>query len=95
LLERDVLADGAVEEEVVLHHHADVRAVVAKLHVRDVLAVDEDAAALGMVERHDQADERALPEPLEPTSAVVEPASAENDTCLSTGTSGTYSNETS
>ena len=36
-----------------------------------------------------------LPEPLEPTSAVVDPAGARNDTCFSTGTPGLYSNVTS
>ena len=32
-----------------------------------------------------------LPDPLDPTSAVVEPAGAWNDTCFSTGTPGLYS----
>ena len=36
-----------------------------------------------------------LPDPLDPTSAVVDPAGARNDTCLSTGTPGLYSNVTS
>ena len=35
-----------------------------------------------------------LPEPLEPTSAVVVPAGASNETSLSTGTPGLYSNQT-
>ena len=29
-----------------------------------------------------------LPDPLDPTSAVVEPAGARNETCFSTGTPG-------
>ena len=36
-----------------------------------------------------------LPDPLDPTSAVVDPAGARNDTCFSTGTPGLYSNVTS
>ena len=36
-----------------------------------------------------------LPEPLEPTSAVVDPAGAAKETSLSTGTPASYSNETS
>ena len=36
-----------------------------------------------------------LPEPLEPTSAVVVPAGARNETCFSTGTPGLYSKLTS
>ena len=36
-----------------------------------------------------------LPEPLDPTSAVVDPAGARKLTCLSTGTPGSYSNDTS
>ena len=35
-----------------------------------------------------------LPEPLEPTSAVVVPAGASNDTPFNTGTPGSYSNHT-
>ena len=36
-----------------------------------------------------------LPDPLDPTSAVVDPAAALNDTCLRTGAPGLYSNVTS
>jgi hypothetical protein len=36
-----------------------------------------------------------LPDPLEPTSAVVDPAGARNDTPFSTGTPAAYSNHTS
>ena len=60
LAERDVLADRAVEQKVVLHHDANVRAVVAQAQGRDVLTVDQHAAALRMVERHHEADQRAL-----------------------------------
>src|SRR5690606_24157807 len=40
--EPDVLGDGAVEEEVVLEHDAEDRAVVAEAQVVEVTAVDED-----------------------------------------------------
>jgi hypothetical protein len=56
----DVLRDRAVEQEVVLQHDAQVRAEVAQLDRRQIMAVDEDAAGLRPVERHRQADERAL-----------------------------------
>ena len=36
-----------------------------------------------------------LPDPDDPTSAVVVPAGARKDTCFSTGTPGLYSNQTS
>ena len=57
----DVVADRAVEEEVVLQHDAELRAVVAQPHRREIAAVDPDPPAERPVERHDQADERALP----------------------------------
>ncbi len=37
----------------------------------EVAAVDEDPPAVGAAECHHQRDQRALPEPLVPTSAVV------------------------
>ena len=40
----DVVADGAVEQEVVLQHDAELRAVVAQPDRREVAAVDEDRA---------------------------------------------------
>src|SRR5690606_9888630 len=64
--ERDVLADGAVEEEVVLEDDAELGAVVLEPHGGEVLAVDEDAARERAVEGHDEVDERALPRPAGP-----------------------------
>ena len=49
-----------VEQKVVLHDDADVRSIVAQPDVRDVMSVDQHASALWVVERHHQADERAL-----------------------------------
>src|SRR5690606_24756675 len=64
--ERDVLADGAVEEEVVLEDDAELGAVVLEPDGGEVLAVDEDAARERAVEGHDEVDERALPRPTGP-----------------------------
>src|SRR5688572_23833860 len=63
LRERDVLLDGAVEQEVVLHDDAKVCSVVAEAQRRDVAAVDENSPGRRPVERRDQSDERALPRP--------------------------------
>ena len=63
-------------------------AVVAEPEVSEVAAVDEDRPALRPVERHDEADQRALAGAARPTSAVVVPAGAVNDTFFSTGTPG-------
>ena len=40
----DVVADGAVEEEVVLQHDAELRSVVAQPDRRQVPAVDPNAS---------------------------------------------------
>ena len=57
---RDVLADGAVEEERLLQHDAELRAVGVEAHGREVHAVHQDAARRRRVERGDQADDRGL-----------------------------------
>ena len=44
LRERDVLLDRAVEQEIVLHHDAEIRAIVAESKRRDVSAIHEHAA---------------------------------------------------
>ncbi len=56
----DVVAHRAVQQRGVLRHHADLRAQAVLRHVRDVLAVDQDAAALEVVEAQQQVDERRL-----------------------------------
>ena len=48
--ERDVVADRAVEQHVLLQHHADLPAQPGDVDQREVDAVDQDAAALGHVE---------------------------------------------
>ena len=58
---RDVLGDRAVEQEVVLQHDAQVPAVVAEPQRQQIAAVHAAARpCCRPVERHHQADERAL-----------------------------------
>ena len=56
----DVLGDGAVEQRRVLRHHGDGAAQAALGDLGDVLAVDQDPAALQVVEPLDQLDEGRL-----------------------------------
>ena len=56
----DVGGDRAVQQRRVLRHHADRRAQALLRHVRDVLAVDRDAARLGVVQPQQQVHERRL-----------------------------------
>ena len=58
--EGDVLGDAAVEQEVVLQHHAQVLAEVAQLEVHQVEAVDDDAPGQRTVEGHRQRNQGAL-----------------------------------
>ncbi len=55
--EGDVFFDGAVEQERVLQHHAQLRAVAVQAHCREVHAIDEDSSFGGDVESRDQADD--------------------------------------
>ena len=66
LREADVVGDGAVEQEVVLQHDAELATVVAQLEPRQVAAVHANHAGLRAVERHHQADQRALAGPARP-----------------------------
>src|SRR5687768_972811 len=59
----DVFGNGAVEEEVLLQHRGQLFAIVAQGNVIQVLAIDHDAALQRTVERHYQADQRALARP--------------------------------
>ena len=49
-----------MQQRGVLRHHADLRAQAVLRHVRDILPVDQHAAAVEVVEAHQQADERRL-----------------------------------
>ena len=54
LAEGDVFANGAAEQKHVLPDIGDVLAQRMARHLGNVLAVDDDAAALGIVEAQDQ-----------------------------------------
>ena len=56
----DVVAHRAVQQRGVLRHHADLRPQAVLRDVGDVLAVDQDAARLQVVEAQQQVDERRL-----------------------------------
>ena len=56
----DVIADAAVEQEVLLQHDADLAAQPRRVDRGKVHSVDEDAAALGHVEALNEACQRAL-----------------------------------
>ena len=56
----DVLADRAVQQRGVLRHHRDLRAQAFLRDRGDVLAVDQDAAALDVEEAQQQVDRGRL-----------------------------------
>jgi len=62
----DVVGDRPVEQEVLLQHDPELRAVVRQAQVREVVAVDPDHPAGRSIERHHEADERALARPARP-----------------------------
>ena len=59
--ERDVVPDGEREVCVVLEEHGDGLAEVVHAQGADVVAVEEDLAVVGVVEAHDELEDRALP----------------------------------
>ena len=93
----DVVGDGAVEQEVVLEHDAELRcgsrAGGPSARSRPSTKIRPLSGRLNAMTRLISV---LLPDPLDPTSAVVVPAGArEADTCFSTGTPGLYSKLTS
>ena len=56
----NVLGNRAIEEEVVLEHDAELGAIIAQANGGEILPIDQHAAGRRTIERHDQADERAL-----------------------------------
>lgn len=60
LTERNVFADGAFFEPGVLQHHAVGEAERAARYARNVLALDADYAAAGVVKTHEKVNERSL-----------------------------------
>ena len=58
--ERDVLGDRAVEQEVVLQHHAELRAIVGEPNRVEIAPVYHHAPALRSVECQHQTDQGTL-----------------------------------
>ena len=56
----DVVADRAVQERGVLRHHGDLPPQRILRHAGDVLAVDQDAPALEVVQAQQQRGDRGL-----------------------------------
>ena len=77
----DVLLDRAVEQEGVLVHHRDQRADLGERQGAQIVAAQQDAAAVGIVEAQQQAHDRRLaaarrpdqPQPLARLGAEGEP----------------------
>ena len=87
--EGDVLADRAVEQERLLQHHAELRAVGVEAHGREVDAVDEHATpGLGAWNAATRPMIVDLPEPDGPTSAVTVPGSARKRHAVQHGLAG-------
>ncbi len=55
--EGDVFLNGAVEQESILQDHSQLRAIGAEAHGGEIDSVDGDDAAVGIMERGDQADD--------------------------------------
>ena len=62
----DIRGDRPVEQEVLLQHDPQLPPVVSELQRRQIPPVHQDPAFLRPVERHHQADQRALPGPARP-----------------------------
>ena len=92
--EADVFADGAVEQEGVLQHHAELRAEGIQAHGGKVGGIDQDASGGGLVEGRDQADDGGFSGPEGPTSAVAVPGSEVKLTSRSTVLPASYSKVT-
>ena len=56
----DIVADRAVQQRGILRHHRNLRAQGFLRHFRDVLAVDQDAAAFELEEAQQHIDQRGL-----------------------------------
>ena len=91
----DVLGDGAVEQEVVLQHDAELLAVVAQPQLDRSWPSTRIRPLSGRLNAITRLISVLLPDPLDPTSAVVVPAGARKLTFLSTGVPGLYSKLTS
>ena len=56
----DIVAQRAVEQGGVLAHHTDIGAQAVLRHISDILAIDQDLAALKVVEPQDQVHQRGI-----------------------------------
>ena len=56
----DVVPDGAVEQPGILEHHADLAADRVAGQIGDIDAVQQDAAAVELIEVHEQLDDGGL-----------------------------------
>ena len=82
----DVLAHAAVEQDVVLRHHADLPAQLRGIDQADVQAVHQHAPALGAVQaRCTSLVSVLLPEPERPTMPITSPGWMSRSMPLSTG----------
>ena len=86
--ERDVLADGAVEQEGVLKHHPELRAIGLEPHGGEIDAVHQDLPRGGTWNAATSPMMVDLPEPEGPTSAVTVPGSRVEGDISSTGLPG-------
>ena len=87
--EEEVLADRAVEEEVVLEDEAELAAVGGELDRAQVDAVHEDAALVGLEEETARDARVDLPEPELPTRATTVPGSTSKSMPRRTGSPST------
>ena len=71
----DVLRQGAVEQEGLLRHHADVTSQVFQPQVTQLDAVELDRPLVDIAKAADQVDERALATPDLPTRPIISPGS--------------------
>ena len=93
--EAQVGPDAAVEEEVLLQDDAEPRAVVPEADGLQIPPVEKDAPGRRPVERHDEADQRALAGPARSDQSRRGAGRGRSrKPPFSTGTSGSYSNQT-
>ena len=71
--EGDVVVDGAVEQDVLLQHDADLPAQPGGIELRQVGAVEQDLALVRHVEPLDQLGQRRLAGPEGPTMPITSP----------------------
>ena len=58
--ELDVLSDGAVKQEILLHDHAQGTPIVPEPHLAQIITIHQHAPRLRSIERHHEANNGAL-----------------------------------